>query len=82
VRLLDRDGGEVARLTLLRAKPLGSGEHSRAAASQGEPGIISGGTVSGVEILDVQPEGKRPMPLTAYRNGHRWDDGLRIESIA
>jgi methionyl-tRNA formyltransferase len=73
VRLIDREGAEVARLTLLRAKPL--------AASPSEPGVIAGNTVSGVEIIDVQPEGKRPMPISAYRNGHRWDDGLRVESI-
>jgi methionyl-tRNA formyltransferase len=73
VRLIDRGGAEAARLTLLRAKPLATG--------QGQPGVIAGSTISGVEILDVQPEGKRPMPLAAYRNGHRWDDGLRVESI-
>ena len=73
VRLVDDSGQEIARLTLLRAKPL--------AVSLRTPGEISGNTVSGVEILDLQPEGKRPMPLASYRNGYPWKDGLRVESI-
>jgi methionyl-tRNA formyltransferase len=73
VHLVDPAGAEVARLTLSRAKPL--------APSSGPPGVIRGDIVSGVQILEVQPEGKRPMPLSAYRNGHRWEDGLRVESL-
>lgn len=74
VRLVDEAGTEVARLTLSRAKPL--------TASRSTAGVIHGDTVSGVQIVEVQPEGKRPMPLAAYRNGHRWEDGLRVESLA
>ena len=35
-----------------------------------------------VEIVELQPAGKRPMPLDAYRNGHRWDAGTRLEPVA
>jgi methionyl-tRNA formyltransferase len=78
VRLVDPSGAEVDRLTLVRArKAHGSG-------SQGGF-IANGGTVlagdAAVEIVEVQPEGKRPMPLAAYRNGHRWDPGFRLESL-
>ena len=50
-------------------------------------GIIrADGTVAtsdgAVEIVELQPEGKRPMPLAAFRNGHRWDAGMRLESVA
>jgi methionyl-tRNA formyltransferase len=38
-------------------------------------------TDGAMEILELQPEGKRPMPLSAYRNGHPWPPGARLESI-
>jgi len=34
-----------------------------------------------VEIIKVQPEGKKPMTLAAYRNGHPWEPGMRVESL-
>jgi methionyl-tRNA formyltransferase len=79
VRLIEPDGREVDRLTLVRAR--------RAHGGGSAGGFITNhGTVlagdAAVEIVEVQPEGKRPMPLSAYRNGHRWDPGLRLESIA
>jgi hypothetical protein len=37
--------------------------------------------VGGLEIVELQPEGKRPMGLTAYRNGHKWEAGMRLESV-
>lgn len=78
VRLVDPAGGETGRLTLARARA--------ALGDSGEPGtILPDGTVcageGAVEILEVQPEGKRPMPLTAYRNGHPWSAGFRLESV-
>ena len=35
-----------------------------------------------VEILDIQPESKRPMSLADFRNGRPWCPGMRLESIA
>ena len=43
-------------------------------------GAVACGTGS-LELLDVQPEGKRPMSLSAYKNGRPWHAGLRLESI-
>jgi hypothetical protein len=43
-------------------------------------GAIASGNDSGVEILECQPEGKRPMSLADYRNGHLWQPGFRVES--
>jgi hypothetical protein len=40
-----------------------------------------GAGVGSVEIVEVQPEGKRPMPLSAYRNGNVWESGMRVESL-
>lgn len=76
VRLLDEAGVERARATLARARPTDE---------SGPPGTIlpSGaiGTGSGsIEILELQPEGKRPMPLSAFKNGHAWHSGMRVES--
>ncbi|HEX3357490.1 MAG TPA: methionyl-tRNA formyltransferase [Tepidisphaeraceae bacterium] len=77
VRLLDGQT-ELARITLVRARAIQS--------SSQNPGSIDSNlaiaTQTGsLEIIELQPEGKRPMPLAAYRNGHRWEPGLRIESI-
>ena len=35
-----------------------------------------------LEIVEIQPEGKRPMSLAAYRNGHRWEPFMHLESLA
>jgi methionyl-tRNA formyltransferase len=80
VRLLDAVGVEVARLTLVRA---------RAAEGEGprwRPGEI---TVAGeiacgdgaVEILEIQPDGKRPMSLSDYRHGNAWMPGMKLEAV-
>ncbi len=73
VRLTDRDGGEIARVTLVRAC---------AKSAQGGDGTIGADlNVGGVEIVELQPEGKRPMSLTAFRNGHRWEPGTKLQAI-
>jgi methionyl-tRNA formyltransferase len=77
-RLVDDSGRERTRLTLVRARPA-------AAEGAAPPGTIlpSGAVAAGdgaVEIVELQPEGKRPMPLEAFRNGHPWLAGMRLES--
>ena len=67
-------GGES--LTLLRAA---------AEPGSGTPGKIDAdgliGTIDGrLRIIDLQPAGKRPMPLPAYRNGRRWDAGMVVKA--
>jgi methionyl-tRNA formyltransferase len=80
VRLVDVSGVELARVTLVRAR-----------AAEGDagmtPGIINvNGLVScgsgAIEVVELQPEGKRPMSLAAFRNGHRWDANMRLESVS
>jgi len=79
-RLLDKSGAEKARLTLARAK-LATAPQSTPPGTIQADGSIS--TADGaIEILDLQPEGKRLMSLAEFRNGHPWDPGMRIESIA
>jgi methionyl-tRNA formyltransferase len=82
VRLVDEGGKELSRATLVRARAVGDAP----AAACGAPGAIDSslritagqGTV---EIVELQPEGKRPMPLADYRNGNPWKAGARVESI-
>jgi methionyl-tRNA formyltransferase len=81
VQLLDGDK-PIDRVTLVR---------TRSGRAEGPPCrripgtiMLDGKVATGdgmLEITEVQPEGKRPMPLSAYRNGHRWDAGMRLESI-
>ena len=80
VRLLDAVGVEIARLTLVRARA-GQGEGPR-----WRPGeiTIAGQIACGdgaVEILDLQPDGKRPMSLSDYRRGNAWMPGMRLEAV-
>jgi methionyl-tRNA formyltransferase len=82
VRVCDAEGSVLDRLRLVRARPTSEHEGPR-----WEPGeIMAGGSVQtgggAMEIVECQPEGKRPMPLADYRRGHRWHAGLRLESIA
>jgi methionyl-tRNA formyltransferase len=75
-QVMDEAGQPRAKVTLVRARP---------ASESGIPGTVlpSGLVAAGadaVEIVELQPEGKRPMPLAAFRNGHPWHAGMRVES--
>jgi methionyl-tRNA formyltransferase len=82
VRLVDAAGNESARLTLVRAKRgTGNLPVSVASGTLSDSGTIQ--TLDGqLELTEIQPEGKRPMPLSAYRNGHPWLPGMRLESLS
>jgi len=84
VQLLDQSNHELARLTLVRARPVPAKPADSSVDSP--PGTLTPqGTIitaeDALEILEIQPEGKRPMPLTAYRNGHPWPAGAKLHSI-
>jgi methionyl-tRNA formyltransferase len=79
VKLCDAEGKPLDTLRLVRARPVETNEGSR--WSPGEV-MTTGHVRSGdraVEIVEVQPDGKKPMPLEAYRRGHRWTAGLRLD---
>ena len=81
VALRDAEGAELGRLRLLRAREAPDDEGTR-----WRPGeiMVSGCVQCGagsVEIIECQPEGKRPMSLADYRRGHRWHAGLQLESV-
>jgi methionyl-tRNA formyltransferase len=77
------DGEKIIdRITLVRARST----RAEGPPCRRIPGVLmlDGKVATGdgvLEIIEIQPEGKRPMPLDAYRNGHRWEPGMRLESI-
>src|SRR4051812_20160610 len=80
VNVCDAAGTVLRAVRLVRARPAATDEASR--WSPGEvmsSGLVCAGDGGGVEIVEVQPDGKRPMPLADYRRGHRWEAGLRLE---
>lgn len=80
VRLLESHGKEIARLTLLRARATQTrAENPGEIGSEGQVGT---GDSSAIEVLEVQPEGKRPMSLADFKNGRGWNPGMRVESIS
>lgn len=79
VRIVDEGGADRGRLTLVRARPVGA-----ASAPPGtiqDRGLVAAGQNTAIEVVEVQPEGKRAMPLPAYCNGHPWQPRMRLESM-
>jgi methionyl-tRNA formyltransferase len=76
----DAAGGEGPRLTLVRARAA-DGEGPR--WHPGEialDGFIACGDKA-IEILEIQPDGKRPMTLAEFRRGNPWMPGMKLASI-
>ncbi|HSV15294.1 MAG TPA: methionyl-tRNA formyltransferase [Tepidisphaeraceae bacterium] len=80
VQLVDPAGAAISKLTLLRARALPAAPHDTPGVLQ-ESGVITAGS-GAIEILNVQPDGKRPMSLNDYQRGNRWVAGLRVQSVA
>jgi methionyl-tRNA formyltransferase len=80
VRLIDSEHNELDRLTLVRARPAKSGS-SRPPSEITDRLTVIAGDAREIEIAELQPEGKRPMTLSAYRNGHRWEPFMHLESL-
>ena len=73
IELRDAKNVVQAVLTLARSRV------NNSLAAQAPPGTttttgIAAGDGQIVEILEVKPKGKRPMPLSAYQNGHPWQN--------
>lgn len=79
VRLLDRTGTELDKVTLVRARAH-DGLSTAAPGMFDESFRIATGDGS-LEIVELQPDGKRPMTFAAYRNGRRLEAGMRLESV-
>jgi methionyl-tRNA formyltransferase len=79
VKLIDSAGEEVATVTLAGARA-----HIATSALPGvidSTGHVGAGNGTAVEIVELQPEGKRPMSLTDFRNGRRWEAGMKLVGI-
>lgn len=79
VRLVDAAGQQRGQATLVRARPI--------LEAPGVPGVIDGGGLVGagdgaaIQVVEIQPAGRNRMSLTAFRNGHPWEPGMRLESL-
>ena len=77
---LDDGGNEVAKITLVRSRRVDR-------ATENIPGeLVNDGTIAAgdgrcVEMLEVQPEGKKPMKLADFRNGKPWHAGMRLSPV-
>jgi methionyl-tRNA formyltransferase len=69
--------GQSTRATLVRARAVNSTSANLSPGMIDAAGHIAAGSGT-VEIVEIQPEGKRPMLLAAYRNGHAWNAGTQI----
>jgi methionyl-tRNA formyltransferase len=74
----DQAGDVRAHLTLVRARAAQISGGGDAPGSTHDRGVIVGNGAL-LEIIEVKPEGKNVMTLTAYRNGHDWA-GMRLSS--
>jgi methionyl-tRNA formyltransferase len=82
-RLCDAAGQTIDTVRLVRARGASTADDE---GGRWEPGEVTvNGTVQAgggglVEMIEVQPDGKRPMTLADYRRGHRWCAGMRLAS--
>lgn len=82
VRLVDDMGKEWSRFTIARARPAGAAPQGASPGHLTDDGLLVVGANQTLDILELQPEGKRLMTLAAYRNGRPWPAGSVLESIA
>ena len=64
-------GARLGDLRVLRARPVPDGPAPGGLAGADGGGLVLGTVEGGLELLEVQPPGKRPMDAEAYRRGHR-----------
>jgi methionyl-tRNA formyltransferase len=82
VALQDAAGRELTRLTLIRARPIwGEGDRWRPGEIDLNGYISVANGAEALEILEVQPAGKKPMSLTDYRRGNLWAPGIQLAAI-
>lgn len=80
VKICDAEGTELSRLRLVRARARIEDDDRWMPGEITAAGTIKAGRGT-IELLECQPDGGKPMPIEAYRRGHRWQAGLRLQSI-
>jgi methionyl-tRNA formyltransferase len=69
-------------LTLVRAKAIAGEAGATATLVEWGGAIhIAAGNGGAIQVLEVQPAGKRPMPIADYCRGHAWRAGMVVRSI-
>ncbi len=81
VQLTDAAGKPLTKLALLRARASASASNNLPPGTITATGQITTANNQSLEILALQPEGKRPMPLAAYRNGYPWEEGMLLTNL-
>jgi len=80
VKLLSPAGESAGSLRLVRARAVQGNPFVGTASGE----ILGSGLIatgSGLlEVVELHPDGKRPMLLADYRRGHSWHAGMRLES--
>lgn len=79
VMLIDRDGRTIDTLTLIRARPLDARSAARPGTFDASLNVATGD--GSLELVEIQPDGKKPMSFASYRNGRRLEAGARLESV-
>jgi methionyl-tRNA formyltransferase len=80
VALCDALGAEVARVRLIRARPTSDDENRWEPGEITSTGAIQTGAGT-IELVEIQPDGGRPMSIESYRRGHRWQAALKLRSM-
>ena len=74
-----RVGDESDTLKLLRARPIIDTQNAYEPGTIDDLKRITCGT-GAIELIDVQPAGKRPMTFADYQRGRAWTPGTRLAS--
>jgi methionyl-tRNA formyltransferase len=80
-KLCDAAGETIDTLRLVRARPTAAETDDE--GDRWHPGEVNtaGHVQAGdgsIDLVEVQPDGKRPMSIADYRRGHRWCAGMRL----
>lgn len=81
VQLVDETSRVVTRLTLARAVEAEVEKKGEKPGEIDSHGFVTCGS-GAVEILELIPDGKRLMSLEAFKNGHPWTAGHRLEPLS
>lgn len=79
-KICDTEGTELSRIRLVRARARNEEDDRWMPGEITSAGTIKAGAGT-FELIECQPEGGKPMSIADYRRGHRWQAGLRLQSI-
>lgn len=77
VQLLSGEGKPMGMLRLIRARPHASMARSAMPGQVRTDGFVQAGTGT-LELVEVQPDGKRPMIMADYQRGNAWKPGMSL----